>query len=144
MDVTDNFEKLRSTAKDAIDIYGKVDVLVNNAGLSIHGATEDLGYGSVLSSIFALCLTHHRVSSYLKTFQTNVFGMIGVTNAFLPHFRSRRDGTLVMMGSRSAWKPLPVKSHAFAFIVDELCSLRGRRYRAWVRKGIFQISRAAY
>jgi short-subunit dehydrogenase len=36
-------------------------------------------------------------------FEVNFFGVIKVTNAFLPHMRSRRDGTIVIIGSRSVY-----------------------------------------
>ena len=42
-----------------------------------------------------------------KTFQTNLFGAIKVTQAVLPHFRERRAGKLAYMGSGFGWAPLP-------------------------------------
>ena len=36
-------------------------------------------------------------------FEVNFFGVVKVTNAFLPHMRSRRDGTIVVVGSRSVY-----------------------------------------
>jgi NAD(P)-dependent dehydrogenase (short-subunit alcohol dehydrogenase family) len=36
-------------------------------------------------------------------FEVNVFGVVKVTNAFLPHMHSQRDGTIVIIGSRSAY-----------------------------------------
>lgn len=36
-------------------------------------------------------------------FEVNFFGVVKVTNAFLPHMRSRRDGTIVIIGSRSVY-----------------------------------------
>ena len=36
-------------------------------------------------------------------FEVNFFGVVKVTNAFLPHMRSRRDGTIVVIGSRSVY-----------------------------------------
>ncbi|TDL27960.1 NAD(P)-binding protein [Rickenella mellea] len=41
---------------------------------------------------------------YLSQMQTNFFGPLNVTNAFLPHMRGRRDGRIVFIGSRSSWK----------------------------------------
>lgn len=40
-------------------------------------------------------------------FQTHVFGPLGVARAFMPHFRSKRNGTFVFMGSIAAWGGLP-------------------------------------
>lgn len=37
-------------------------------------------------------------------FQTNVFGVLNLTNAVLPQMRARRTGTVVFLGSRSVWK----------------------------------------
>ena len=36
-------------------------------------------------------------------FEVNFFGVVKVTNAFLPHMRSRREGTIVVIGSRSVY-----------------------------------------
>lgn len=39
----------------------------------------------------------------MKLYKTNVFGVINVTNAFLPYMRQCRNGTVVIIGSRSGW-----------------------------------------
>ncbi|KAF2194225.1 oxidoreductase,short chain dehydrogenase-like protein [Zopfia rhizophila CBS 207.26] len=44
---------------------------------------------------------------WIKQFQTHVFGPLGVTRAFLPHFRARRAGTLVFIRSTAAWGGIP-------------------------------------
>lgn len=44
-------------------------------------------------------------------FDLNLFGLIDVTNAALPHLRARRSGTVVHIGSRSSWNSeVPVSS----------------------------------
>lgn len=49
----------------------------------------------------------------LTQFQANVFGILNVTNAILPHMRERRSGTVVIVGSRSAWRSdIPVNIYA--------------------------------
>ena len=39
-----------------------------------------------------------------KQFDVNVFGLLDVTNAALPHMRARKSGTIVHLGSRSSWR----------------------------------------
>jgi NADP-dependent 3-hydroxy acid dehydrogenase YdfG len=87
LDVTASQESLNETNADAIKIYGRIDVLVNNAGYVTLGGWEDLGY-----------------DGFVKQFETNVFGLLKVTNAVLPHMRGRRSGTLVFKSSLSGWK----------------------------------------
>lgn len=41
---------------------------------------------------------------FMEQYKTNVFGVINVTNAFLPHMRQRGEGTVIVIGSRSGWK----------------------------------------
>lgn len=87
LDVTASQESLNGIIAEAIKIYGRIDVLVNNAGYVALGGWEDLGY-----------------DGFVEQFETNVFGLLKVTNAVLPHMRERRSGTLVFMGSLSGWK----------------------------------------
>src|SRR5271163_3804128 len=63
---------------------GAIDVLINNAGLSYSASVEDL-----------------TMQDWRKQFETNVFGVIRVTQAVLPHMRARRKGRIVMISSVS-------------------------------------------
>ncbi|RAH64850.1 SDR family oxidoreductase [Aspergillus aculeatinus CBS 121060] len=90
LDVTASQEELNRTATAALAIYGSVDILVNNAGYTLFGAVEDLSYDECL-----------------KEFQTNAFGPIALTRGLLPHFRRRRAGTIVNIGSLCAWETYP-------------------------------------
>ncbi|KAJ7064874.1 putative short-chain oxidoreductase [Mycena amicta] len=83
LDVTASPEELETFAKTAWDIYGQVDFLVNNAGYLQGGAFEENTAEDVLSQ-----------------FSTNVFGVLNVTNAFLPYMRKRRSGTIVNISSQ--------------------------------------------
>ncbi|KAL5585627.1 hypothetical protein FOVSG1_015016 [Fusarium oxysporum f. sp. vasinfectum] len=86
LDVTDSQHKIDQTIAKAIAIYGRIDVLVNNAGFVAAGSWEDLSYDEFVSS-----------------FETNVFGPIKVTRAVLPHMRARKSGTMVFISSLSGW-----------------------------------------
>ncbi|RHZ59307.1 hypothetical protein CDV55_106678 [Aspergillus turcosus] len=90
LDVTASQEELDQKASDAIAIYGKVDILVNNAAYTQFGTLEDMDPGD-----------------YISQFTTNVFGTINTTRAFLSHFRKRREGVIVNIGSMAAWESYP-------------------------------------
>ncbi|KAI0746292.1 NAD-P-binding protein [Daedaleopsis nitida] len=88
LDVTRSPSELAAVAKEAIAKWGRVDVLVNNAGIGGEvGASEELG-GEWMMHVM----------------KTNYAGAVNVTNSFLPHMRSRRAGTIVLIGSRSAYR----------------------------------------
>ncbi len=43
LDVTDSEEDIKAKAKEAVDVWGRVDVLVNNAGVGAPGIAEEVG-----------------------------------------------------------------------------------------------------
>ncbi|KAJ6603253.1 putative short-chain oxidoreductase [Mycena vulgaris] len=83
LDVTASFADLSAFAARAWAIYGQVDVLINNAGYLQGGAIEE-----------------NTPEEALTQFNTNVFGLLNTTNAFLPYFRARRSGTIVNISSQ--------------------------------------------
>ncbi|KAF8268959.1 hypothetical protein EI94DRAFT_1726520 [Lactarius quietus] len=91
----------------AINAWRRVDVLVNNAGFEI-GRGND-AYDA-----------------------TNFVGVMNVTNAVLPHMRSRREGSVVFIGSRSAfrnqievWPYAASKAALHCMISHFLCNVNG-------------------
>ncbi|WP_217603411.1 oxidoreductase [Chitinophaga sp. GbtcB8] len=81
MDVHDNAE-ISAAVKKTIDRFGRVDVLINNAGYGIVGAVEE----TPESELRALM-------------DTNFFGAASVTQALLPIFRQQRSGAIVNISS---------------------------------------------
>ncbi|KAK0460631.1 uncharacterized protein EV420DRAFT_1332184 [Desarmillaria tabescens] len=90
LDVTAPLDDLKKIAEKAVGIYGRVDVLVNNAGYILAGALEE----STPEETF-------------EQFNTNVFGALNVARAFLPYMRARRTGTIVWVGSIGGWRSVP-------------------------------------
>ena len=81
LDVTSK-DSIAHAVADAIAHTGGVDVLVNNAGYGLCGAIEEA-----------------TEDEYMPMFETNVFGLINLTNSFLPHFRERRSGAIINFSS---------------------------------------------
>ena len=66
----------------ALARFGRIDVLVNNAGYGIAGAIEEA-----------------TEAEFMPVFETNVLGLIRVTRALLPQFRKQRSGSIVNLSS---------------------------------------------
>ncbi len=75
-------EQIALIAEQAIAAFGQVDVLVNNAGYGVNGAIEEVAE-----------------DEFDPMIQTNVYGLIRTTRAFLPHFRERRSGHILNLSS---------------------------------------------
>lgn len=88
LDVTSGTTVIKERVDEAAKVWGRIDVLVNNAGVGLLGILEECG-----------------VDRMIRQFHSNVFGVLDVTNATLPYMRERKCGTIVIIGSRSAWRP---------------------------------------
>lgn len=88
LDVASGTTVIKEQVDEAAKVWGRIDVLVNNAGVGLLGILEECG-----------------VDKMLEQFRPNVFGVLDVTNAALPYMRERKSGTVVIIGSRSAWRP---------------------------------------
>ncbi len=81
LDVTDA-RQVDSAVAQAFARFGRVDVLVNNAGYGVAGAIEEVSE-----------------AEFMPMFETNVFGLLRVTRAFLPHLRKQRSGHILNLSS---------------------------------------------
>src|SRR5258707_7478729 len=81
LDVRDA-DQVDSAVTQAFAQFGQVDVLVNNAGYGVAGAIEEVSE-----------------TEFMPMFETNVFGLLRVTRAFLPHLRKQRSGHILNLSS---------------------------------------------
>jgi NAD(P)-dependent dehydrogenase (short-subunit alcohol dehydrogenase family) len=77
LDVTGD-ESVHGVVEQVIDRFGHIDVLVNNAGLGADGAAEEIS-----------------VAQTQRVFDVNVFGLMRMTKAVLPHMRAQRRGRII-------------------------------------------------
>lgn len=69
---------------DLLNDLPPVDILINNAGFAMGGFCEEVS-----------------LEEYKEQFETNFFGLIAVTQAFLPAMRARKKGTIINISSIS-------------------------------------------
>jgi NAD(P)-dependent dehydrogenase (short-subunit alcohol dehydrogenase family) len=81
LDVSDESQAQAAVAA-AVARYGRIDVLVNNAGIGLLGAVEESSDALVR-----------------RVFETNVFGLLNVTRAVLPVLRGQRAGHVINLSS---------------------------------------------
>ena len=81
LDVTDDIS-VTNAVQAVSSEAGRIDVLVNNAGYGLNGAFEDLAMDEIKAQ-----------------YETNVFGLIRMTQAVLPIMRRQKSGTIVNISS---------------------------------------------
>lgn len=81
LDVTDD-HSVEDAIRDIVSEAKRIDVLVNNAGFGLVGAFEDLSIDEIKDQ-----------------YETNVFGLIRVTQAVLPIMREQKSGIIVNISS---------------------------------------------
>jgi len=98
-----NVESIEKTIQETIARFGKIDVLVNNAGYGAYGPLEAFDRESII-----------------RQFNTNVIGLLDVTRAVLPHFRANASGTIINVSSMGGRFTFPFGSlyHGTKFAVE--------------------------
>lgn len=77
----------------ALARFGRIDALINNAGFSLGGVFEGIPREKIQ-----------------EQFAVNVFGVMDVTRALLPHFRKNKSGLIINISSRAGLVGLPLNT----------------------------------
>lgn len=83
LDVT-NYNHINELKNYVMSSYGRLDILINNAGFCVGGLTELLDD-----------------NEWKEQFETNFFSVVKLTKTFLPMMRQRRKGKIINIGSIS-------------------------------------------
>ena len=102
LDVVD-IHSIQNAVKEGIQKFGKIDVLLNNAGYGAYGPLEAFSRENII-----------------RQFDTNVIGLIDVTKAVLPHFRQNKSGVIINISSIGGKMTFPLGSlyHGTKFAVE--------------------------
>ena len=92
LDVQDR-DSIASVVSDGVERFGRIDALINNAGFSPFGVFEAISREKIQAQ-----------------FDVNLFGLMDVTRAPLPHVRQNKSGLIINIGSRVGLVGLPMTS----------------------------------
>ncbi|BAY50223.1 short-chain dehydrogenase/reductase SDR (plasmid) [Scytonema sp. HK-05] len=104
LDVTDQ-ASIQTALQSGLDVFGRIDVLVNNAGYPLLGAIEEVSDQQIRDQ-----------------FETNVFGLLNVTRAVIPTLKKQGSGHILNMSSLGGRVIVPAMGlyHASKFAVEGL------------------------
>ena len=83
-------QQIASVIEQSVATFGRLDVLINNAGHGLTGAVEEASDAEIAN-----------------VFEINVFGLLRVTRAVLPYFRKQKSGHIVNLSSIGGLVGLP-------------------------------------
>ncbi|MFD1140461.1 SDR family oxidoreductase [Larkinella insperata] len=86
-------DTIATAIREGLDRFGQIDALINNAGYGQNGIFE--------------AMTPEQIQ---QQFAVNVFGVMDVTRAVLPHFRHRKQGVILNISSGAGRFTLPMLS----------------------------------
>jgi NAD(P)-dependent dehydrogenase (short-subunit alcohol dehydrogenase family) len=87
-----NVESIKKAIQQLIEKEGKIDVVINNAGVGITGPLEEIPTEEIKNN-----------------FETNLFGPIEVMKAVLPQMRSQKNGLILNITSIAGYMGLPFR-----------------------------------
>lgn len=82
-----NFKEIPGQCKEAYDMLGGVDVLINNAGIGTFQLVDDV-----------------TMEDFLTVYNTNVFGVALISQEMIKHFKKQDKGNIINIGSTAATK----------------------------------------
>ena len=88
-----NLESIQTAIQKVISLSGRIDILINNAGVGITGPLEEIPMNEIKNN-----------------FETNFFGPIGVMQAVLPQMRTQNSGLIINITSIAGYLGLPYRS----------------------------------
>ncbi len=89
----DDYHHLDTLVQQAISLFGEIDILMNNGGISQRSLAIDTG-----------------ITVDAQIFKTNYFGTIALTKALLPYFIARKKGHIVVVTSVVGKLGTPLRS----------------------------------
>jgi NAD(P)-dependent dehydrogenase (short-subunit alcohol dehydrogenase family) len=88
-----NSDSIKSCIAKVLELEGRIDVLINNAGVGITGPLEEIPLEEIKNN-----------------FETNVFGPIETMKAVLPQMRIQKSGLIINITSIAGYMGLPFRS----------------------------------
>lgn len=115
LDVTDE-KSIENAVRTVIENEGKMDVLINNAGIMFYGSVENV-----------------TIEEAQKLFDVNFFGVVRTCQAVLPIMRDQKKGRIIQISSRSGFRPLPSISlyAASKFALEGLSETMAAQLTPW-------------